>query len=111
MFQVAGGWCQRARGMMLVRTGCSNDLIHSSLYYYIIYDANHSMLFYSFYFYLVIYRLIDEVLGHESGDKVPMEKVVMLIWQFRDDPQVVKFMTRFVAKVREERLVLFSLLG
>jgi hypothetical protein len=23
----------------------------------------------------------------------------MLIWQFRDDPQVVKFMTRFVAKV------------
>jgi hypothetical protein len=46
-------------------------------------------------------RLIDEVLGHDSGDKVPMEKVVMLIWQFRDDPQVVKFMTRFVAKVRE----------
>ena len=45
-------------------------------------------------------RLIDEVLGHDSGDKVPMEKVVMLIWQFRDDPQVVKFMTRFVAKVR-----------
>jgi hypothetical protein len=29
-----------------------------------------------------------------------MEKVVMLIWQFRDDPQVVRFMTRFVAKVR-----------
>jgi hypothetical protein len=23
----------------------------------------------------------------------------MIIWQFRDDPQVVKFMTRFVAKV------------
>jgi hypothetical protein len=44
-------------------------------------------------------RLIDEVLGRDSGDKVPMEKVVMLIWQFRDDPQVVTFMTRFVAKV------------
>jgi hypothetical protein len=47
-------------------------------------------------------RLIDEVLGQDSGDRVPMEKVVMLIWQFRDDPQVVKFMTRFVAKVRKE---------
>jgi hypothetical protein len=45
-------------------------------------------------------RLVDEVLGNDAGDKVPMEKVVMLIWQYRDDPQVVKFMTRFVAKVR-----------
>ncbi len=45
-------------------------------------------------------RLVDEVLGDAADDKVPMEKVVMLIWQFRDDPQVVKFMTRFVAKVR-----------
>lgn len=27
-----------------------------------------------------------------------MEKVVMLIWQFRDDPSVVTFMARFVAK-------------
>ena len=44
-------------------------------------------------------RLIDEVLGKDAGDKVPIEKVVMIIWQFRDDPQVVKFMTRFVAKV------------
>jgi phosphatidylinositol 4-kinase len=43
-------------------------------------------------------RLIDEVLGKDAGDKVPIEKVVMIIWQFRDDPQVVKFMTRFVAK-------------
>lgn len=32
-----------------------------------------------------------------------MEKVVMIIWQFRDDPQVVKFMTRFVAKVSETK--------
>jgi phosphatidylinositol 4-kinase len=29
-----------------------------------------------------------------------MEKVVMLIWQFRDDPSVVQFMAQFVAKVR-----------
>lgn len=29
-----------------------------------------------------------------------MEKVVMLIWSFRDDPSVVTFMARFVAKVR-----------
>lgn len=28
-----------------------------------------------------------------------MDKVVMLIWQFRDDPTVVTFMARFVAKV------------
>lgn len=47
------------------------------------------------------YRLIEEVLGPDTrADRVPMEKVVMIIWQFREDPQVVKFMTRFVAKVR-----------
>lgn len=45
------------------------------------------------------HRLVEEVLGPDVGDKVPMEKVVMIIWQFRDDPQVVKFMTRFVSKV------------
>jgi hypothetical protein len=45
-------------------------------------------------------QLIDEVLGKDAGDKVPMEKVVMIIWQYRDDPTVVRFMTRFVAKVR-----------
>jgi hypothetical protein len=28
-----------------------------------------------------------------------MEKVAMLIWQFRDDPAVVQFMAQFVAKV------------
>jgi hypothetical protein len=50
-------------------------------------------------------RLISEVLGKDAGDKVPIEKVVMIIWQFRDDAQVVKFMTRFVAKVRQRRLL------
>jgi hypothetical protein len=44
-------------------------------------------------------RMIDEVLGTDNNGKVPMEKVVLIIWQYRDDPQVVKFMTRFVAKV------------
>lgn len=47
-------------------------------------------------------RLIAEVLGNAAGDKVPMEKVVMIIWQYRDDPTVVRFMTRFVAKVRKQ---------
>jgi hypothetical protein len=45
-------------------------------------------------------KLVDDVLGDGASDRVPMEKVVMLIWQYREDPQVVKFMTRFVAKVR-----------
>jgi hypothetical protein len=45
-------------------------------------------------------KLIDEVLGKDAGDKVSMEKVVMIIWQFRDDKDVIKFMTRFVCKVR-----------
>lgn len=45
-----------------------------------------------------------DVLGQEGraadGERsVPMDKVVMLIWQFRDDPTVVTFMARFVAKV------------
>jgi len=49
-------------------------------------------------------------LGSDStGDnKVPMEKVVMLIWQFRDDPSVVTFMARFVAKVGIWMLLYFQ---
>lgn len=38
-----------------------------------------------------------------TGDKVPMDKVVMLLWQFRDDPSVVTFMARFVSKVCTRR--------
>jgi len=53
----------------------------------------------------VIPSLVEEVLGPNSGDKVPMEKVVMIIWQFRDDPQVVTFMTRFVSKFAGSRRV------
>ncbi len=49
---------------------------------------------------VLVQRLVTEVLGKDSAeDKVPMEKIVMLIWQFRDDKNVAKFMTRFVAKV------------
>jgi hypothetical protein len=46
--------------------------------------------------------LVEEVLGSESSDKVPMEKVVMLLWQFRDDPSVITFMARFISKVRRQ---------
>mmetsp|Transcript_6690 Transcript_6690/g.7580 ORF Transcript_6690/g.7580 Transcript_6690/m.7580 type:complete len:1193 (+) Transcript_6690:124-3702(+) len=50
-------------------------------------------------------KLIDEVLGKDAGDdgKVPMEKVMMIIWQFRDDKDVMKFMTRFVSKYAGQR--------
>jgi len=48
-------------------------------------------------------KLIDEVLGKDAGDKVSMEKVVMIIWQFRDDKDVIKFMTRFVCKFAGSR--------
>jgi hypothetical protein len=43
---------------------------------------------------------VDDVLGQNAGDKVPMEKVVMLLWAFRDDESVVTFMAQFVSKVR-----------
>ena len=44
-------------------------------------------------------KLVNDVFGKDSGLRVPMDKVMMLIWQFRDDPGVVKFMAQFVAKV------------
>ena len=45
-------------------------------------------------------KLVHDVFGRDNKGKVPMEKVAMLIWQFRDDPAVVQFMAQFVAKVR-----------
>ena len=45
-------------------------------------------------------QLVHDVFGRDNRGKVPMEKVAMLIWQFRDDPAVVQFMAQFVAKVR-----------
>ena len=56
----------------------------------------------SFFAVPVATRLVADVLGAEGSSgqfSVPMDKVVMLIWQFRDDPTVVTFMARFVAKV------------
>ncbi len=47
--------------------------------------------------YIYIYSLVNDVFG---SDRVQMEKVMMLLWQFRDDPSVVQFMAQFVAKVR-----------
>lgn len=44
-------------------------------------------------------RLVDDVFGKDNMGKVQMEKVVMLIWQFRDDANVIQFMAQFVAKV------------
>jgi len=46
-----------------------------------------------------ICSLVRDVFGKDNEGKVPMEKVIMLIWVFRDDPTVVKFMAQFVAKV------------
>lgn len=47
-------------------------------------------------------KLVNDVFGKDSnGLRVPMDKVMMLIWQFRDDPSVVKFMAQFVTKVNE----------
>jgi hypothetical protein len=42
---------------------------------------------------------VNDVFGKDQ-DRVQMEKVMMLLWQFRDDPTVVQFMAQFVAKVR-----------
>lgn len=53
-------------------------------------------------------RLVDDVFGKEGAGgatRVPMEKVMMLLWQFRDDPTVVQFMAQFVAKYSGSREV------
>ena len=46
-------------------------------------------------------QLVHDVFGRDNKGRVPMEKVAMLIWQFRDDPAVVQFMAQFVAKVSQ----------
>ena len=56
-------------------------------------------------------RLVRDVFGRDNEGKVPMEKVIMLIWVFRDDPTVVKFMAQFVAKVRSNPLVIIGLVS
>jgi hypothetical protein len=44
-------------------------------------------------------QLVHDVFERDNKGRVPMEKVAMLIWQFRTDPAVVQFMAQFVAKV------------
>mmetsp|Transcript_6237 Transcript_6237/g.8982 ORF Transcript_6237/g.8982 Transcript_6237/m.8982 type:complete len:901 (-) Transcript_6237:204-2906(-) len=48
-------------------------------------------------------QLVDDVFGKDTHGKVQMEKVVMLFWQFRDDPSVIHFMSQFVAKFAGSR--------
>lgn len=59
-------------------------------------------------------QLVHDVFGRDNKGRVPMEKVAMLIWQFRTDPAVVQFMAQFVAKVcpsRNQFLAPFRLCG
>jgi len=44
--------------------------------------------------------LVEDVFGKNAEEKVQMEKVTMLIWQFRDDPRVVQFVAKFLTKVK-----------
>mmetsp|Transcript_33204 Transcript_33204/g.38670 ORF Transcript_33204/g.38670 Transcript_33204/m.38670 type:complete len:959 (+) Transcript_33204:114-2990(+) len=48
-------------------------------------------------------RLVNDVFGKDNKGRVPMDKVMMLIWQFRDDPSVVQFMAQFVTKYAGRR--------
>jgi hypothetical protein len=64
----------------------------------------YATLRYTTLYHIFFHSLVDDVLGRNAGDKVQMEKVVMLIWQFRDDPSVVTFMARFIAKVSQAKL-------
>lgn len=49
-------------------------------------------------------QLIEEVFGDANeGKTVPMEKVTLLLWQARDDPRVVGFMTRFLTMYSGQR--------
>lgn len=43
--------------------------------------------------------------GKDNRGRVPMDKVMMLIWQFRDDPSVVQFMAQFITKYAHNRSV------
>jgi len=48
-------------------------------------------------------KLVADVFGADNKGRVPMDKVMMLIWQFRDDPSVVNFMSQFVTKYSGRR--------
>ena len=67
-------------------------------------NASHFTLYYLFLVPICkLRRLVDDVFGKDNQGKVPIEKVMMLIWQFRDDPSVVQFMAQFVAKYAGSR--------
>ena len=67
-------------------------------------NASHFTLYYLFFVPICkLRRLVDDVFGKDNQGKVPIEKVMMLIWQFRDDPSVVQFMAQFVAKYAGSR--------
>jgi phosphatidylinositol 4-kinase len=52
---------------------------------------------------LYFHRLVADVFGKDNKGKVPMDKVMMLIWKFRDDPSVVRFMAQFVTRYAGRR--------
>ena len=43
---------------------------------------------------------MEEVFG-KHVERVQMETVTMLIWQFRDDPRVVQYVAQFLTQVRK----------
>lgn len=47
--------------------------------------------------------LVNDVFSKDNEGKVPMDKVMILIWLFRDDPTVVQFMAHFVTKYAGRR--------
>ena len=83
-------------------------LVHRSLYIFRIRLTTQSLTSLFSSIFENYSRLVEDVLGdtrnmangYHKNNKVPMEKVVMLIWQFRDDPSVITFMARFMTKVR-----------
>ena len=60
---------------------------------------------YTLFLVILFYSLVNDVF---ASDRVQMEKVMMLLWQFRDDPSVVQFMAQFVAKVSVKRCLAVS---
>ena len=53
-------------------------------------------------FAIISISLVNDVFSKDNEGKVPMDKVMILIWLFRDDPTVVQFMAHFVTKVSND---------
>ena len=43
--------------------------------------------------------LLSDVFTSSSKNVLDMEKVTMIIWKFRDTPEMVRFVSEFLAKV------------